>query len=95
MPQSNITSSSTLNWELLRKTSHFVLRRCGRYLIGVLIGEHLVLSTSVRNGGQERSICYLGNHQSCEGTAHVNRQTFIKLGPLVKRPFGNKALQSP
>jgi adenosylcobinamide amidohydrolase len=73
-----MTSSSLLNWEQLRKTSHFVLRRSGRYLIAELIGEHSVLSTSARNGGERRCIRYLGNHQSCEGAAHVARQTFIK-----------------
>jgi adenosylcobinamide hydrolase len=71
-------SSPSLNWELLRATSHFVLRRCGRYLIAELLGEHLVLSTSARNGGQMRSIRYLGNHQSCEGTAHAERHAAIK-----------------
>lgn len=73
-----MTFSSILNWELLRKTSHYALRRCGRYLIAELIGEHLVLTTSARNGGQRRSVRYLGNHQSCEGAAHVDRQAFIK-----------------
>lgn len=73
-----MTSSSILNWELLRKTPHYALRRCGRYLIAELIGEHSVLSTSVRNGGQICSVRYLGNHQSCEGTAHAYREAFIK-----------------
>jgi adenosylcobinamide hydrolase len=70
-------SSSKLNWELLRETAHFALRRWGRYLIAELNGDHLVLSTSARNGGQRRSIRYLGNRQSCEGAAHVERQTFV------------------
>lgn len=38
----------------------------------------MVLSTSARNGGQRCSLRYIGNHQSCEGAAHVERQTFIK-----------------
>ena len=66
-----------LNWESLRATAHYFLRRCGRYLVVELLGEHLVLSTSVRNGGQARSVRYLGNHQSCEGTMHSERHTEI------------------
>ena len=69
--------STILNWELLRKNTHFVLKRSSRYLIAELIGEHMVLSTSTRNGGQQRSLRYIGNHQSCEGTAHAERHAFI------------------
>jgi adenosylcobinamide hydrolase len=67
----------TSNWESLRETVHFALRRSGRYLVAELIGPHLVLSTSVRNGGFSRSVNFLGNHQSCEGTAHLERQTLL------------------
>lgn len=71
-------STLTLNWELLRSGSRYALRRSGRYLIAELLGEHLVLSTSVRNGGQARGIRYLGNHQSCEATLHTARHDAIK-----------------
>jgi adenosylcobinamide hydrolase len=73
-----MTSTQNLNWELLRSASHYVLQRCGRYLIAELVGEHLVLSTSVRNGGQVRGLRYLGNHQSCEATMHTERQIVLK-----------------
>lgn len=36
-----------------------------------------MLSTSARNGGQTRGIRYVGNHQSCEGAAHLERQNLI------------------
>ncbi len=47
-------------------------------VIAELAGEHLVLSTSVRNGGQVQGIRYLGNHQSCEGAGHIERHDFAK-----------------
>jgi adenosylcobinamide hydrolase len=73
-----MTSTQNWNWELLRTTCHYALQRCGRYLTTELLGEHLVLSTSARNGGQMRGIRYLANHQSCEGTAHIARQATLK-----------------
>jgi adenosylcobinamide amidohydrolase len=73
-----MTSIQKLNWEVLRTGSHYSLRRSGRFLIVELHGEHLVLSTSVRNGGQTRGVRYLGNHQSCEGSAHLERHDAIK-----------------
>jgi len=73
-----MSSALILNWEVLAEGSHFALRRNGRYLIAELLSEHLVLSTSARNGGQVRGIRYLGNHQSCEGAAHTERQILIK-----------------
>ena len=73
-----MSSALILNWEVLAEGSQFALRRNGRYLIAELLSEHLVLSTSARNGGQVRGIRYLGNHQSCEGAAHTERQILIK-----------------
>jgi adenosylcobinamide amidohydrolase len=66
-----------LHWELLRAGLHYALRRSGRFLVGELDGPHLVLSTSIRNGGQVRGIRYLANHQSCEGTMHTARHDLI------------------
>jgi len=73
-----MAAPSIASWEVLAASSHFTLRRSGRYLIAELHGEHLVLSTSARNGGQARGIRYLANHQSCEGTAHVDRHALIQ-----------------
>ena len=65
-------------WEVLRTGRHFSLKRSGRYLVAELSGEHAVLSTSARNGGQARGIRYLANHQSCEATMHNVRHDAIK-----------------
>lgn len=43
-----------------------------------LLGEHLVLSTSVKGGGQQQALRYVVNHQSCEGTQHLERHDLIK-----------------
>ncbi len=72
-----MTSTESLHWEHLRAAEYYSLRRCGRYLTVELVGAHLVLSTSVRNGGQTRTVRYLANHQSCEGTAHLDRHAVI------------------
>jgi adenosylcobinamide amidohydrolase len=68
-----VVKSGMLIWEDLRAGSHYTLRRSGRYIVAELAGEHVVLSTSARNGN-----CYLANHQSCEGTAHLARHDAIK-----------------
>jgi adenosylcobinamide amidohydrolase len=68
---------SQLTWDLLRETSTFTLQRAGRFLAAALTGDHLVLSTSVRNGGQTDHVRFLVNHQSCEATQHHERYEFI------------------
>ena len=73
-----MTPAPVLNWELLQSTEYYLLRRASRYLIAELAGPHLVLSTSVRNGGQTQQVRYIGNHQSCEATAHRDRHEFIR-----------------
>jgi adenosylcobinamide amidohydrolase len=67
-----------LKWETLHSAAHHCVRRSGRYLVAELLGDHAVLSTSVRNGGQVRTIRYLSNHQSCEGAMHTERHDYIK-----------------
>jgi adenosylcobinamide amidohydrolase len=66
-----------MHWEHLVDRPKFVVRRSGRYLVVDLIEPHVVLSTSVRNGGQVSHVRYLLNHQSCEGTAHHSRHEVI------------------
>jgi adenosylcobinamide amidohydrolase len=66
-----------MHWERLVDQPLFAARRCGRYLVVELIAPHVVLSTSVRNGGQVNNVRYLLNHQSCEGTAHHARHELI------------------
>jgi adenosylcobinamide amidohydrolase len=68
---------SRLSWELLHEAATFRLQRAGRFLTAVLAGEQLVLSTSVRNGGQTTQVRYLANHQSCEATQHHERHELI------------------
>jgi len=64
-------------WESLRDEPLFELRRDGRFLVAELRGPHQVISTSVRNGGWTGHVGWLVNHQSCEGTAHVDRHRVI------------------
>jgi adenosylcobinamide amidohydrolase len=66
-----------MDWESLLDQPFFGIRRSGRYLVADLNEPHIVLSTSVRNGGQVSHVRYLLNHQSCEGTAHHARHNLI------------------
>jgi adenosylcobinamide amidohydrolase len=66
-----------MHWESLLDKPLFGLRRSGRYLVADLNDPHVVLSTSVRNGGQVSHVRYLLNHQSCEGSAHHARHSLI------------------
>jgi adenosylcobinamide amidohydrolase len=66
-----------MHWECLLQRPSFELRRSGRFLVADLNEPHLVLSTSVRNGGQVEHVRYLMNHQSCEGAAHLERHRRI------------------
>ena len=63
--------------EELLVTPEFRLVRSGRFLVTELLTPHLVLSTSVRNGGQTENLKYLVNHQSCEGADHRERHAHI------------------
>jgi len=65
------------HWEVLRSNAHARLRRRGRFLVADLLAPHLVLSTSVRNGGQTDAVRHLVNHQSCEGAGHLERHALI------------------
>jgi adenosylcobinamide hydrolase len=75
---------ATMHWEVLREASHCCVRRFGRFLVAELLRPHRVLSTSVKNGGQQDGIRYLVNHQSCEGKDHKERQTVISEMGLEK-----------
>jgi adenosylcobinamide amidohydrolase len=66
-----------MNWESLLEAPTFELRRSGRFVLVELREPHVVLSTSARNGGLSRDLRWLVNHQSCEGTAHVDRHKVI------------------
>jgi adenosylcobinamide amidohydrolase len=63
--------------EILRENAGYRIHRSGRFLVTELLQPHLVLSTSVRNGGQTETLRYLLNHQSCEATAHSERHDLI------------------
>jgi len=62
-----------MHWERLLQRPSFELRRSGRFLVADLLAPHHVLSTSARHGGQADELRHLLNHQSCEGTAHLDR----------------------
>jgi adenosylcobinamide amidohydrolase len=64
--------------EELHSTTEFQLTRKGRFLIAALLSPHRVLSTSSRNGGQQENVRFLVNHQSCEASAHGERQIYIR-----------------
>jgi adenosylcobinamide amidohydrolase len=70
-------TTATLTWELLLEFDQFSLRRGGRFVIADLRVPHRVLSTSVRHGGQVDHLRHLLNHQSCEGTAHLERHRLM------------------
>jgi adenosylcobinamide amidohydrolase len=64
-------------WESLLTRPAVELRRSGRYLVAALREPHLVVSTSFTNGGQADHLRWLVNHQSCEGTAHMDRHRVV------------------
>ena len=66
-----------MNWGSLPNRPSFDLRRSGRFLVTELAGPHRVLSTSAKNGGLVDHARWLVNHQSCEGTAHMDRHQVI------------------
>jgi adenosylcobinamide amidohydrolase len=77
-----MTDIETHSWELLRAEPCFELRRSGRYLVAELKGAHHVVSTSIRHGGWTEHLCWLVNHQSCEGTAHLDRHRVVTEGGM-------------
>ena len=66
-----------MNWDSLLNRPSFELRRSGRFVVAELREAHAVLSTSARNGGLVNHLRWLVNHQSCEGTAHIDRHKVI------------------
>jgi adenosylcobinamide amidohydrolase len=60
-------------WETLLARPVAVVRRYGRFIVADLQEPSLVLSTSVRHGGQVEYVRHLVNHQSCEGAGHTER----------------------
>jgi adenosylcobinamide hydrolase len=65
------------HWEVLGAGATYEVRRCGRFLVAALHEPHRVISTSAANGGQRDDVRFLLNHQSCEGTGHIDRQAEI------------------
>lgn len=63
--------------EILRETAGYRIHRSGRFLVAELLRPHIVLSTSLANGGVSESIGFLLNHQSCEAAAHLERHEVI------------------
>ena len=66
-----------MHWEPLFAESAATIRRRSRFLVAELAVPHVVLSTSVRNGGCVEHVRYLVNHQSCEGSGHQARSHHI------------------
>lgn len=66
-----------MDWESLLTRRSFDLRRSGRFVVAHLTEPHAVLSTSARHGGLVTHVRWLVNHQSCEGTAHIERHKVI------------------
>jgi adenosylcobinamide amidohydrolase len=77
-------TETELNWESLRQDHYFELRRAGRYLVAELKGRHQVVSTSACHGGWTEDVGWLLNHQSCEGTGHLERHRVITDSGLEK-----------
>jgi len=64
--------------DVIDQNELYVLTRRGRFLMAELLVPHRVLNTSVVGGGLRDDICYLVNHQSCEGSGHEARFVLIK-----------------
>ena len=71
------TVNTVVAWESLLDLAHVGLRRSGRFVVADLRGPHRVITTSVRHGGQVDHLQHLLNHQSCEGTAHLERHRLM------------------
>jgi len=68
--------------EELLTAAEFRLLRAGRFLIAELLVPHRILSTSSHYGGENESLRYIVNHQSCEGAGHREREAYIGgMGP--------------
>ncbi len=63
--------------EQMAASDQFVITRAGRFVIAELRLPHQVLSTSLRNGGQQSGIRYLVNHQSGEPAKHQERHDYM------------------
>jgi adenosylcobinamide amidohydrolase len=63
--------------EILQENAAYRIHRSGRFLVAELLQPHIVLSTSIRNGGLSEGIRFLLNHQSCEAAAHLERHEVI------------------
>lgn len=59
----------------IEDNERYRLTRQGRYLSAILKRPHRVLSTCRLNGGLREDLTHIANHQSCEGVAHVVRET--------------------
>lgn len=66
-----------MQWEEIARQPAFAIRRSGRFVVVDLIEAHRVITTSTRHGGVSEHLRYLVNHQSCEGTAHLERHKVI------------------
>ena len=77
-----VPAHADLQWERMLNEVSFDLKRSGRFLVADLKEPHRVLSTSVRHGGQVDYVRHLLNHQSCEGSAHLDRHRVITEGGL-------------
>ena len=65
------------NFEELCARPEGRLWRKGRFLVWEFSVPHRVISTSTRNGGERDDLRFLVNHQSCEGTGHGDRHSYI------------------
>src|SRR4051812_24245076 len=71
-------NTSTLGHrEVLRENAAYRIHRSGRFLVAELLQPHVVLSTSITNGGQKETLRSLLNHQSCEAASHFERHDLI------------------
>lgn len=72
-----MSAAVDLHREILREGAGYRIHRRGRFLVAELLEPHVVLSTSVRNGGWSHDVRFLLNHQSCEAQAHGERHAVI------------------
>jgi len=64
--------NSSSHGQVLRATAAYTIRRSGRFLVTELLSPHRISSTSSISGGQRDYLKFLVNHQSCEGSGHLD-----------------------
>jgi len=80
---SEVDDEITRHREAVHSAADHRIHRSGRFPVTELLGDHTVLSTSVRNGGFSQCLRHLLNHQSCEASSHTERHGLLHKSSLA------------